>query len=152
MSHQHGPNCNHDHGEDDLNSHGGPPGSLPPMLQVQIDPAMQALLDAQPLRTVPFAFVEVPIQNTNPPQTQQMVVCVGHEKPICDECDVNFTPLNYMQQFMRTAPPEAIPPPPNVQPPPQRAEAIRGVKEQGNVSTAVPAKLVLLWYSSGHQC
>lgn len=38
-----------------------------------------------------------------------------------------------MHQFLRTAPAEAIPPPPQVQPPPQRAEAIKNAKEQGNV-------------------
>lgn len=104
------------------------------MMQVQVDPKMQALLDAQPVNTVEFALVEVPVPNTQPPQTQQMVVCVGHKNPICEECDVNFAPLNYMQQFMRSAPPEAIPPPPSVAPAPGRAEAIKGVKDQGNVS------------------
>jgi translocation protein SEC72 len=102
-------------------------------MMMQVDPAMQALLDSLPTRTMPFALVELPIPNMTPPQSQQMVVCAEHKLPVCAECNVNFTPLNYMQQFMRTAPPEAIPPPPNVQPPPQRAEQIKQVKERGNV-------------------
>jgi len=104
-------------------------------MQIQVDPAMQALLDSLPTRNVPFTLVDLPIPNTQPPQSQQMVVCAEHKAPVCPECQVNFTPLNYMQQFMRNAPPEAVPPPPNVQPPPQRAEAIKAAKERGNVSS-----------------
>lgn len=103
-------------------------------MHVQVDPAMQALLDSLPTRTVPFAFVDVAIPNTQPPQVQNMAVCAEHKQPVCDVCDVNFTPLNYMQQFMKNAPPEAVPPPPNVAPPPGRADQIKGVKEAGNVS------------------
>jgi translocation protein SEC72 len=103
-------------------------------MQIQVDPAMQALLDSLPTRTVPFTLVSLPIPNTQPPQVQEMVVCAKHKNPVCAECQTNFTPLNYMQQFMRNAPPEAVPPPPNVQPPPQRAEAIKAAKDRGNVS------------------
>ncbi len=134
--HVHGPNCSHGH-EGHGHSHAGhshgPMGNPPPM-HVQVDPAMQALLDSIPTRTVPYAFVDVAIPNTQPPQVQNMAVCAEHKAPVCDVCDVNFTPLNYMQQFMKNAPPEAVPPPPNVQPPPQRAEQIKQVKEAGNVS------------------
>lgn len=135
--HQHGPNCNHGpQGHDHGHSHGpmGPMGGGPggPM-QIQVDPAMQALMDALPSRHIPYSLVDIVIPGSQPPQTQNMVVCAEHKNPVCDVCDVNFTPLNYMQQFMKNAPPEAVPPPPNVQPPPQRAEQIKQVKEAGNV-------------------
>ncbi|GMK59809.1 hypothetical protein CspeluHIS016_0900260 [Cutaneotrichosporon spelunceum] len=103
-------------------------------MQVAPDPAMQALLDSLPTRTMPFALIDVAIPNSQPPQVQNMVVCVEHQQPVCDVCDVNYTPLNYMQQFMKNAPPEAVPPPPNVQPPPQRAEQIKQIKEAGNTA------------------
>lgn len=106
-------------------------------MTIEVDPAMQALLDSLPARTVPYAFVDIAIPGTQPPQVQNMVVCAEHKNPVCDQCDVNFTPLNYMQQFMKNAPPEAVPPPPNVAPPPQRAEQIKQVKEAGNVSCSI---------------
>lgn len=128
--------CDHGHGHDHGHAHNeGPPPAMP--MHVQIDPQMQALLDAQPVNTVAFALVEVQVPNTQPPQTQEMVVCAEHKNPVCPECDVNFSALNYMQQFMKNAPPEAIPPPPNVQPPPQRAESIKSIKDQGNVGVGV---------------
>lgn len=113
---------------------GGPGGGGPPPMNIQIDERMQLLLDSLPTRNVPFALVDVPLPGSQPPQTQQMVVCAEHKAPVCETCAVNFTPLNYMHQFMRSAPPEAIPPPPQVQPPPHRAEAIKQAKEAGNVS------------------
>lgn len=109
------------------------PGGPPPM-QVPINPALQSLLDSLPHTETPFTLITAPIPNTQPPQTNTMVVCPAHKQSICEACGVNFNDLNYMHQFLRSAPAEAIPPPPNVQPPPQRAEMIKAAKEQGNVS------------------
>ena len=134
MSHSHGGGCC-DHGPQTTGM-GGPPGGGgggPPQMNIQIDERMQLLLDSLPTRNVPFTLVDVPLPGSQPPQTQQMVVCAEHKAPVCETCSVNFTPLNYMHQFMRSAPPEAIPPPPQVQPPPHRAEAIKQAKEAGNV-------------------
>ncbi|EKD01675.1 hypothetical protein A1Q2_04046 [Trichosporon asahii var. asahii CBS 8904] len=135
MSHSHGGGCcDHDHGPQTTGM-GGPPGGGgggPPQMNIQIDERMQLLLDSLPTRNVPFTLVDVPLPGSQPPQTQQMVVCAEHKAPVCETCSVNFTPLNYMHQFMRSAPPEAIPPPPQVQPPPHRAEAIKQAKEAGN--------------------
>lgn len=136
MSHSHdGSCCDHDHGPQTV---GGPGPGGPPPMSIQIDERMQMLLDSLPTRMVPYAFVDVPLPGSQPPQTQQMVVCAEHKAPVCEPCGVNFTSLNYMHQFMRTSPPEAIPPPPQVQPPPQRAEAIKQAKEAGNVSFSLP--------------
>ncbi|KAL7420049.1 hypothetical protein Q5752_005014 [Cryptotrichosporon argae] len=111
-----------------------PPGARPPPPQVAPNPALQALLDAQPHTARPFALITAPIPNTQPPQVSTLVVCPTHKRQACAECAVDFTQLNYMHQFLRAAPPEAIPPPPNVPPPPQRAEAIKAAKEQGNTA------------------
>ena len=94
---------------------------------------MQALLDSLPHNPISFALQTAILPNTNPPQTNTVVVCPAHKQSYCEICGVDFNALNYMHQFLRTAPPEAIPPPPNVQPPPQRAEMIRTMKEAGNV-------------------
>lgn len=106
---------------------GGPPPQIP------VNPALQSLLDSLPHTDTPFTLVTAPIPNSNPPQTNTMVVCPTHKAAVCEACGVNFNDLNYMHQFLRTAPPEAIPPPPNVPAPPQRAEMIKNAKEQGNV-------------------
>ncbi|KAL1409775.1 hypothetical protein Q8F55_003772 [Vanrija albida] len=138
MAHE---NCNHGpgehhhgHGHDHGHSHGPPGGPGGPPMDIQVDPAMQLLLDSLPHTPKPFALAEMPIPNTQPPITQVMVVCLEHKSPACEQCNVNFTGLNYMHQFLRAAPPEAIPPPPNVQPPPQRAEQIKAAKEAGNTA------------------
>lgn len=152
MAHVHGPGCNHGPGgHSHGHSHGPGPGMGGPPMEIQVDPAMQALLDSLPTRNIPFLLVELPIPNTEPAQSQQMVVCAAHKNSVCTECNVNFTPLNYMQQFMRNAPPEAVPPPPNVQPPPQRAEAIKSAKEQGNVS-ARWERVVVKWQVGVRSC
>lgn len=103
-------------------------------MNIQIDERMQLILDSIPTKILPFTLIDRPIPGSEPPASQQMVVCIEHKVPSCSTCHVNFTPLNYMHQFMRSAPPEAIPPPPQVQPPPHRAEAIKQAKEAGNVS------------------
>ncbi len=105
----------------------------PPAMQIPINPAMQTLLDSLPHHPVPFQLATVPVANSTPPQTNTIALCPAHKQPVCETCGVDFTGLNYMHQFLRMAPPEAIPPPPNVQPPPQRAEMIKNMKEQGNV-------------------
>lgn len=131
--------CDHDHGHEG-HSHGhvnvghdhehaqGPPPSMPS------NPALTALLDSLPSVSLPFAIAEIPIPNSQPPQSGQVVVCPAHKQVVCPECGVDYAALNFMQQFMRAAPADAIPPPPNMQPPPQRAEMIKNAKEQGNVS------------------
>jgi translocation protein SEC72 len=108
------------------------------------NPALTALLDSLPTNSTPFALVDMPLPPgaAPPPQpgqpavapTQQIITCAAHKQVACEACGVNFGPLNYMHQFMRGAPPEAIPPPPNMQVPPQRAEMVKNAKEQGNVS------------------
>lgn len=117
----------------------GGPGGPPPPMQVPVNPALQALLDSLPHADTPFKLLNVTMPNTNPPQANTIAVCPSHDKSACEECKVDFNNLNYMHQFLRSAPPEAIPPPPNVQPPPQRAEMVKNAKEQGNVGDeAVP--------------
>ncbi|WVR04417.1 hypothetical protein IAU60_001419 [Kwoniella sp. DSM 27419] len=119
--------------------HPHPPQGMPmggPPAQIPVNPALQALLDSIPHQDVPFALQSVPLPTPPgaPPQTGLVVVCPQHKNSACAECGVDFNGLNYMHQFLRTAPAEAIPPPPNVQPPPQRAEAIKAMKEQGNTA------------------
>lgn len=112
------------------------PGMQPQQMQIPVNPALQTLLDSLPHNPVPFALQSAPIPNTNPPQINTVVTCLTHKASYCEACGVDFNSLNYMQQFLRTAPAEAIPPPPNVQPPPQRAEMIKNAKEAGNVGSS----------------
>jgi translocation protein SEC72 len=107
---------------------------MPPPMPMAINPALQQLLDSLPHIEVPFELVNAPIPNTQPPQMNLTVLCPQHKLSVCEACGCDFGGLNYMHQFLRTAPPEAIPPPPNVPPPPQRAEMVKNAKEQGNVS------------------
>lgn len=109
-----------------------------PPLQIPINPALQTLLDSLPHNPIPFTLQTVPVPNMNPLQTNTIVTCPTHKQSYCEPCGVDFNSLNYMHQFLRTAPAEAIPPPPNVQPPPQRAEMIKNAKEAGNVSPNSP--------------
>ncbi|OCF37583.1 translocation protein SEC72 [Kwoniella heveanensis BCC8398] len=114
---------------------GGGPGGPGPA-QIAVNPALQTLLDSIPHTDVPFALQTVPLPTPPnvPPQTGVVVTCPQHKNSACEECGVDFNALNYLHQFLRAAPKEAIPPPPNVQPPPQRAEAIKQLKEQGNTA------------------
>ena len=107
-----------------------------------VNPALTALLDSIPTNTLPFALVSVPLPlppnaqlppGATPP-TQQLVVCPAHKNVICEACGVDYGGLNYMQQFLKDAPAEAVPPPPNMQPPQGRADAIKNAKDAGNVS------------------
>lgn len=128
----------HDH----PHPHPHPHPSGPPPMAISSNPAMTALLDSLPTSSLPFALTEValppgaapPQQPGAPAPTQQLITCAIHKQVVCEPCGVNYAALNYMHQFMRGAPPEAIPPPPNVQAPPQRAEMIKNAKEAGNVS------------------
>lgn len=117
----------------------GQPGVRPPGMMMPPspppNPALQALLDAIPHVPVPFTIQDGPIPNTNPPQTTTMVLCEAHKQVICQTCGVHFGPINYMSNFLKGAPAEAIPPPPNAPTQPQRAEAIKQAKEAGNVCT-----------------
>ena len=117
----------------------GQPGVRPPPGMMMgpsppPNPALQAILDAIPHVNVPFSIQEGTIPNTNPPQQTTMVTCDAHKMVICKTCDVHFGPINYMFNFLKGAPAEAIPPPPNAPTQPQRAEAIKQAKEAGNVS------------------
>lgn len=109
----------------------------PPPMQIPVNPAMTALLDALPHESKPLMIVEATIPGTNPPVQNTIVVCPAHKQSYCEACGVDFNSLNYTHQFMRGAPPEAIPPPPNVPAPPQRAEQIKNAKEQGNVGSCL---------------
>lgn len=116
----------------------GQPGIRPPPGMMMgpsppPNPALQAILDAIPHINVPFSIQEGTIPNTNPPQTTTMVTCDAHKQVICKICDIHFGPINYMFNFLKGAPAEAIPPPPNAPTQPQRAEAIKQAKEAGNV-------------------
>ena len=103
-------------------------------MQIPVNPAMQSLLDSLPHHPVPFMLANVTVPNSHPPQSNIIAICPAHKQSMCAECGVDFNGLNYMHQFLKNAPDEAIPPPPNVQPPAQRAEMIKNMKEQGNVS------------------
>ncbi|EIW68708.1 hypothetical protein TREMEDRAFT_23695, partial [Tremella mesenterica DSM 1558] len=63
-----------------------------------------------------------------------IVVCSEHRLSYCEKCDVDFNGLNYLHQFLKAAPADAVPPPPNVPPPPQRATVVKQLKEQGNTA------------------
>ena len=119
-----------------------PPGIGPPPMQISANPALQSLLDSLPHNPVPFTFISTPVPGSNPPGVNLVAVCPAHKQSLCEICGADFNGLNYMHQFLRTAPPEAIPPPPNVQPPPQRAEMIKNAKEQGNVRTPYTPNLL----------
>jgi len=118
-------------------SQGMPTGMQPPPLQIPVNPGLQTLLDSLPHNPIPFALQNATIPNINPPRTNTIVTCPAHKASYCEACGVDFNALNYMHQFLRTAPAEAIPPPPNVQPPPQRAEVIKNAKEAGNVRASL---------------
>ncbi|GFZ49154.1 hypothetical protein JCM24511_06904 [Saitozyma sp. JCM 24511] len=111
----------------------GMPMGGPPM-QVPVNPALTALLDSLPHNPTPFALQTAPVPGTNPPQTNTVVVCPTHKQSYCETCGVDYNALNFMHQFLRAAPTDAIPPPPNVAPPPQRAEQIKAAKEAGNAA------------------
>ncbi|KAK4689780.1 translocation protein SEC72, partial [Tremellales sp. Uapishka_1] len=110
---------------------GGPP---PQLAQIPVNPVLQELLDSLPHTSVPFLLATAPIANAQPPQSNTVVLCPVHKQSQCEQCGVDFNSLNYMHQFLRTAPSEAVPPPPNVQPPPQRADQIKTAKEAGNTA------------------
>ena len=99
---------------------------------------MQAILDSLPHNETPFELVKVPVPNTNPPQFNIMVVSPDNKKPVDEATGVDFNNLNYMHQFLRAAPGDAVPPPPSVPAPPQRAEMIKAAKEAGNVRRGPP--------------
>jgi hypothetical protein len=115
----------------------GQPGVRPPGMMMPPspppNPALQALLDAIPHTPVPFTIQDGPIPGTNPPQMTTMILCEAHKQVICQTCGVHFGSINYMFNFLKGAPAEAIPPPPNAPTQPQRAEAIKQAKEAGNV-------------------
>jgi translocation protein SEC72 len=120
----------------------GQPGIRPPPGMMMgpsppPNPALQAILDAIPHINVPFSIQEGTIPNSNPPQTTTMVTCDAHKQVICKICDIHFGPINYMFNFLKGAPAEAIPPPPNAPTQPQRAEAIKQAKEAGNVCSLI---------------
>lgn len=113
-----------------------PPGFRPPApMPMPVNPEMQALLDSLPHNPVALHLHTQP--TPGPPgqagQTDTIVVCPQHKRSGCDECGVDFGALNHLQQYMKAAPNDAVPPPPQMQPPPQRAEQIKAAKEQGNV-------------------
>lgn len=110
------------------------------------NPALQALLDSLPHTHIPFELITAPVPGANPPQTSMLVVSPVNKQVVCEETGTDFSAINYMHQFLKGAPPEAIPPPPNVQPPPQRAEMVKMAKEQGNVC---PTRVSYLEVSSG---
>jgi translocation protein SEC72 len=118
----------HPHPHPNQSEIGGPQPIIP------TNPALTALLDSLPSTNLPFIIAEVPIPNSQPPQSASLVVCPPHKRQTCPECGVNFAPLNHMHQYLREAPPEAIPPPPNMPPQPQRAAQIKAAKDHGNVS------------------
>ena len=114
---------------------------MPQPMMPPPNPALQTLLDSLPSRTLPFTFHTIapppnapPGPNGQPQPAQQILVCPAHKTSYCETCGVDYNGINYLHQFLRNAPVEAIPPPPNVAPPPQRAEAVKNLKEQGNVS------------------
>lgn len=78
-----------------------------------------------------------------------LVVCSLHDQQKCDQCAVDFAPVNFLHQFLRFAPAEAIPPPPNVAPPPQRAQAVTNLKEAGNVRSFPFSPCVVVALTSG---
>lgn len=111
-----------------------PPGAAPP---VPLSAAHLSLLDALPHSHVAHALKTVAVPANAPPdiagKSFALVVCSLHDQQKCDQCAVDFSPVNFLHQFLRFAPAEAIPPPPNVAPPPQRAQAVTNLKEAGNV-------------------
>ena len=123
------------------------PGSQPQMQPLQINPALQELLDSLPHNSIPFILNEQSIPNSQPPQNNITITCPLHKLSYCESCGVDFNGLNYMHQFLRMAPAEAIPPPPNMAPPPQRAESIKQAKEAGNVSCYLAGFSSLLFSS-----
>lgn len=128
-----------------LGAQGLPPGMPPPgTMQIRVDPAMQQLLDSIPYTDVPFHLQQQPVPNTTPPQINTLVLCPMHKQSACEQCGVDFNGINYLHQFLRMAPSDAIPPPPQVQPLPQRAEQIKMMKEQGNVSRPRRESLLVL--------
>ncbi|KAK8846756.1 hypothetical protein IAR55_005844 [Kwoniella newhampshirensis] len=131
MSHDHPHPHPHPHPPAGAPGPGGPgPQAIP------LNPALLTILDSIPHTDVPFALQTVPIPTppNQPPQTGVVVTCREHKNSNCELCDVDFNALNYMHQFLRMAPPEAIPPPPNMAPPPVRAEQIKAAKEAGNTA------------------
>ncbi|OXM79594.1 translocation protein SEC72 [Cryptococcus neoformans Bt63] len=109
---------------------------LPPPGVAPLSPAHLSLLDALPHTHVPHALKTVTVPANAPPdiagKSFALVVCSLHDQQKCDQCAVDFAPVNFLHQFLRFAPAEAIPPPPNVAPPPQRAQAVTNLKEAGN--------------------
>ncbi|WVO19230.1 uncharacterized protein IAS62_000509 [Cryptococcus decagattii] len=109
---------------------GAAPASIP------LSAAQLSLLDSIPHAHIPHTLKTVTIAPNAPPDIANksfvLVVCKLHDQQKCDQCRVDFTPVNYLHQFLRFAPAEAIPPPPNVAPPPQRAQAVTNLKDAGN--------------------
>lgn len=112
-----------------------PQGAAPP--SIPLSAAQLSLLDSIPHAHIPHTLKTVTIAPNAPPDIANksfvLVVCKLHDQQKCDQCRVDFTPVNYLHQFLRFAPAEAIPPPPNVAPPPQRAQAVTNLKDAGNV-------------------
>lgn len=112
-----------------------PQGAAPP--SIPLSAAQLSLLDSIPHAHIPHTLKTVTIAPNAPPDIANksfvLVVCKLHDQQKCDQCRVDFTPVNYLHQFLRFAPAEAIPPPPNVGPPPQRAQAVTNLKDAGNV-------------------
>ncbi|ODN75402.1 hypothetical protein L202_06559 [Cryptococcus amylolentus CBS 6039] len=121
----------------------GPPPGMQPQQQQQspLSPAHLEVLDSIPHTDVPHTLKMNAIPPNGPPdlagKTFPVMLCKVHEQMKCDSCGVDFTGVNFIHQFLRFAPVEAIPPPPNVKPQPQRAQMVMALKDQGNAAFKV---------------
>nr|ODO01031.1 translocation protein SEC72 [Cryptococcus depauperatus CBS 7855] len=100
-----------------------------------LSPTHLSILDSIPYTHVPHTLKQVPPPPNAPPEVAAktfILVCKPHDKSPCEQCHVDFTLLNYLFQFLKMAPSDAVPPPPNVMPPPQKAQNVTNLKDSGN--------------------
>ncbi|WVQ76807.1 hypothetical protein IAR50_006481 [Cryptococcus sp. DSM 104548] len=121
---------------------GPPPGMMPRQpQQPPLSPAHLEVLDSIPHTDVPHNLKMSTIPPNGPPELAgksfALMLCKAHDQMRCDTCGVDFGNVNFLHQFLRFAPVEAIPPPPNVKPQPQRAQMVMALKDQGNAAFKV---------------
>ncbi|KAJ6568275.1 hypothetical protein DFH09DRAFT_983121 [Mycena vulgaris] len=113
MSHSH----THAPGETHSHSH-GPPQPAP---QPAVDPALQALIDAD----------FIPTALTISPDTH-LALCAAHSLEKCTDCGVDYVNLNRLSKLLAGNPTLLCPPPSNVGVSQKLTQLVTSTKDEGN--------------------
>lgn len=115
--------CQQPHSHQHAHGHAQP--NAPQMMAPQIDPAVQARIDAN------FRPVDLAIGGP----ALAFAFCQNHKREKCTDCNVDFSSLNRISKIFITNPNLRCPPPPTVVQQ-KLSQAVTNTKDEGNVRTA----------------